>query len=178
MRDSKKIYMFTDGSCENNQSDNNIGGWGTILKYGDNIKKMKARAVNTTNNKMELTAVIKGLEAIKDRNIPIWIFTDSAYIVNCFEQKWYVNWIKNGWKNSAKKPVENKELWENLINLYKLHTNIKIIKIKGHINPNNDVEIMKWYKKLMSDYNIQINYEEYKEAIIYNNMADELATKK
>lgn len=128
----QKIIIYTDGACSGNQNDENYGGYGALLIYKDNRKEIYGGEVNTTNNRMELMACIKALEALKRKDIPIEIYTDSAYVCNCFNQKWYKNWQKNGWKNSKKEPVENKDLWLNLIELVDSFNDIKFIKVKGH----------------------------------------------
>ncbi|MBS4540133.1 ribonuclease HI [Clostridium sp. D2Q-11] len=127
-----KIIIYTDGACSGNQHKENVGGYGAILIYGDHEKEVYGGEKNTTNNKMELKAPIEALKLIKKDNIPIEIYTDSAYLCNCINQKWYVNWRKNGWVNSKKKPVENKALWVELLDLIERFNNIKFIKVKGH----------------------------------------------
>ncbi len=127
-----KILIYSDGSCSNNQSKENFGGYGAVLIYKDNVKEIYGGEKNTTNNIMEMTAVIKSLEALKNKNIPVEVYSDSAYIVNCINNKWYVNWRKNGWKTSKKDPVENKELWEKMLFLIDSLLDFKIIKVKGH----------------------------------------------
>jgi len=127
-----KIIIYTDGACSGNQHKENVGGYGAILIYGDHKKEIYGGERNTTNNKMELKAPIEALKLINKDNIPIEIYTDSAYLCNCINQKWYVNWRKNGWVNSKKKPVENKALWVELLDLIDGFNNIKFIKVKGH----------------------------------------------
>lgn len=127
-----KIIIYTDGACSGNQHDENIGGYGAVLIYKDNRKEICGGEVNTTNNRMELKACIMALQALKKKNIPIEIHTDSAYLCNCFNQKWYVKWQKNGWINSKKEPVENKDLWSELIDLVNSFNSINFIKVKGH----------------------------------------------
>lgn len=90
----KVVYLYTDGACSGNQYDQNKGGWGAILQYGDHTKEMYGSAVNTTNNIMELTAMIEGLKAIKDSKVRVEVYSDSAYIVDCILKKWYLNWQK------------------------------------------------------------------------------------
>jgi ribonuclease HI len=128
----KKIIIYTDGACSNNQSTENTGGYGAILLYGSHEKEIFGGEKNTTNNIMELKAVIEALKLVKNKSIPIEIYTDSAYIANCVHQKWYVNWQKNGWKNSKKEAVKNKELWIALLELIEEFKDISVIKVKGH----------------------------------------------
>ena len=123
----KKIILYTDGACSFNPGP---GGWGCILMYKGLKKEMSGFESNTTNNRMELMAIIKGLEALKE-GVDVEIYSDSAYVCNAFNQNWIENWIKNGWKNSSKKEVLNKDLWISLLNLLKEHK-YKFIKVKGH----------------------------------------------
>mgnify|MGYP001954921636 CR=1 FL=1 len=123
-----KIKLFTDGGCRKN----GIGGWGVVFVCGDVVKEVYGGTTNTTNNKMELTSVIEALKRVKRRDIPIKVYSDSAYIVNCFNDKWYVKWRRNGWINSRGQPVENKDLWEELINLVESFDSIEFVKVKGH----------------------------------------------
>jgi len=106
------------------------GGWGTILMYKGVEKEISGGMKETTNNIMEVTAVIEGLKLIKHQ-CEIEIYSDSAYVVNAFNNHWIDNWIKNNWINSSKEPVKNKELWLELNNLVKQHK-VKFIKVKGH----------------------------------------------
>ena len=107
-----------------------LGGWGSILIYEDVKKEISGYNPNTTNNIMEMTAVLEALKLLKF-SCDITIYSDSAYVVNCFEKGWIYNWQKNGWKNSEKKDVKNKELWKELYNELIKH-DFKFIKVKGH----------------------------------------------
>ncbi len=106
------------------------GGWGAVLMFKEHKKEISGFDKETTNNIMELTAVIKALELIK-YPCKIKIYSDSAYVVNGFLQGWIYNWMKKGWKTADGKPVKNKELWETLYNFTKTHE-IEFIKVKGH----------------------------------------------
>lgn len=106
------------------------GGWGSILMYKDVKKEISGNQKNTTNNIMEITAVLEALKLLK-YPCNVTIYSDSAYVVNCFNQGWIYNWIKKGWKTANKEPVKNKELWEELYNLTKIH-NVTFVKVKGH----------------------------------------------
>lgn len=119
--------IYSDGACSGNPGP---GGWAAVLIYGDKIKEISGGESDTTNNRMEMTAAIEGLKALKEP-CEVHIYTDSAYVCNCFQQKWHVNWVKNGWKNSQKKPVENRDLWEELLQLVALH-DVHWHKVKGH----------------------------------------------
>lgn len=124
------VDLYTDGACSGNPG---AGGWGYVLlcKSKEKYKEMSGFSENTTNNQMELTAVIEGVKAIK-KPCNLTIYTDSAYVHNAFTQGWIENWIKNGFKNSQKKEVANKELWLELIDLLKTHNRITWVKVKGH----------------------------------------------
>ena len=123
------IILYTDGACSGNPGP---GGWGAVLIFDGIEKELSGANPSTTNNIMEITAVIEGLKALK-RPCNVNIYSDSAYVVNCFEKDWINNWIKNNWVNSKKEPVKNKELWLELLNLTKLH-NVTFNKVKGHSN--------------------------------------------
>ncbi len=112
----QKIIIYTDGSSINNPGN---GGWAAYLIYGDVKKMISGFKANVTNNQMELSAVIEALSILKNE-CEIEIFTDSQYIVNGMKT-WIFNWMKNNWKTSNKKPVENKELWEKLYTLSQNH---------------------------------------------------------
>lgn len=123
----EEVIIYTDGACSGNPG---AGGWGSILMYKDIKKEIFGGKENTTNNVMELTAVIEGIKLLKFP-CKVKIYSDSAYVVNAFNQKWIYGWIKNGWKNASKEPVKNKELWQELYNLTKIH-DVEFIKVKGH----------------------------------------------
>lgn len=129
----KEVQLYTDGACSGNPG---IGGWGVILIYNGIEKELSGGEKNTTNNRMELTAVIKGLRALKE-NCSVNIYSDSAYVVNAFLENWIENWQNNNWK-SSKGQVQNIDLWKELIEIIKKH-NIKWNKVKGHSdNVNNN----------------------------------------
>ena len=123
----EKVIIYTDGACSGNPGP---GGWGSILMYKGNKKEISGCLANTTNNVMELTAVIEALRLLKFP-CEVEVYSDSAYVVNAFTQKWIYGWMKNGWKTSNKEPVKNKELWEELYSFTKTHK-IEFIKVKGH----------------------------------------------
>ncbi len=134
-----KIEAYCDGGCRNNQGISNIGGWGVLLQYNGHQKELRGGATNTTNNIMELTSCIKALQAIKKLHIPIEIISDSAYVVNAFNRGWIASWKANGWLNSKKEPVKNKELWLQLIELVESFEQIVFIKVKGHSNNQGNI---------------------------------------
>ncbi len=123
----EEVIIYTDGACSGNPGP---GGWGAILMINENKKEISGGNKNTTNNVMELTAVIESLKLLK-RPCNVNLYSDSAYVVNAFLQNWILGWIKNGWKNSNKEDVKNKELWQELISLTKVH-NVTFHKVKGH----------------------------------------------
>ena len=123
----EEVIIYTDGACSGNPGP---GGWGSILMYKNNKKEISGGKAETTNNIMELTAVIEGLKLLKFP-CKVKLYSDSAYVVNAFNQKWIYGWLKNGWKNASKEPVKNKELWQQLYDLTKIHE-VEFIKVKGH----------------------------------------------
>lgn len=133
-----KIYLYCDGGCRGNQERINIGGWGALLQYKNFEKELYGGARNTTNNIMELTSVIEGLKAIKNKKIPVEVVMDSQYVIKGINE-WINDWIKNNWKTSQKKPVENKELWLELLNLKKQFADIEFKQVRGHSgHPGNE----------------------------------------
>lgn len=140
---NKKVTIYTDGACSGNPGK---GGWGAILIYGDAVKEISGGEDNTTNNRMELKAVIEALKALKSP-CDVEIYSDSAYVVNAFTQKWIDNWIKNNWKTADKKSVKNVDLWQELLVLIKTH-NVTFKKVKGH----SDDELNERCDKLAKAY--------------------------
>ena len=123
----ENITIYTDGACSGNPGP---GGWGAILMHKDAKKEISGGKKDTTNNVMELTAVIEALKLLK-YPCNVSVYSDSAYVVNAFLQKWIINWQKNNWKTADKSDVKNKELWQELLELTNTHT-VKFIKVKGH----------------------------------------------
>lgn len=123
----KEITIYTDGACSGNPGP---GGWGAVLMYGEHRKEISGGDAHTTNNRMELTGPIEALEMLK-QPCKVRLYSDSAYLVNAFNQHWIANWQRNGWQTSQKKPVENKELWQRLLELCRTHE-VEFIKVKGH----------------------------------------------
>ncbi len=122
-----KVTIYTDGACSGNPGP---GGWAAILIYGDSKKEISGGNKKTTNNIMELTAILEGLKALKFE-CDVEVYSDSAYSVNAFNQGWIYNWIKKGWRIADGSPVKNKEIWQEIYELTKKH-NVKFIKVKGH----------------------------------------------
>ena len=124
---NKKVTIYTDGACSGNPGK---GGWGAILIYGDAVKEISGGEDNTTNNRMELKAVIEGLKALKS-SCDVEIYSDSAYVVNAFTQKWIDGWQKKNWKTAGNTSVKNVDLWKELLSLMQNHK-VVFKKVKGH----------------------------------------------
>lgn len=128
------VEIFTDGACSGNPGP---GGWGAVLRYGDKEKELCGGDKNTTNNRMELTAVIKALSALKEP-CQVKLTTDSKYVVDSINLGWARSWQKNGWRKADKKPALNAELWEQLLSLIQIHT-VEFVWVKGHAgHPENE----------------------------------------
>ena len=123
----EKVIIYTDGACSGNPGP---GGWGAILMYKGAKKEISGGMKNTTNNIMEITAVVEALKCLKVES-DVQVYSDSAYTVNAFKKGWIYNWMKNGWRTANKEPVKNKELWQELYALTKKHK-VEFIKVKGH----------------------------------------------
>ena len=129
----KDVIIYTDGACRGNPG---IGGWGVLMSYEDEVKELYGGEADTTNNKMELRAVIEGLNTLKEP-CSVKLFTDSKYVMEGINS-WIHNWKKNNWKTANKKDVKNKDLWIQLDNLVSKH-NIAWEWVKGHSgNPGNE----------------------------------------
>ena len=123
----KKVILYTDGACSGNPG---VGGWGAVLMYGKSEKRISGAEASTTNNRMELTAVIEGLKCLKEP-CKVDVYSDSAYTVNAFQNGWVYSWVQNDFKKADNKPVLNDDLWRELIELTHVHT-VNFIKVKGH----------------------------------------------
>lgn len=123
----KRVDLYTDGACSGNPGK---GGYGGILIYNGVEKEYSGYAPETTNNRMEITAVIEGLKLLKEP-VELDIYSDSAYVVNAFELGWVESWSNNGWRTAGKKPVQNLELWLQLLDLLSRHK-VTWHKVKGH----------------------------------------------
>jgi len=123
----KEVTIYTDGACSGNPGP---GGYGAMLFYGKHVKELSGGERATTNNRMEIMAVIKALEILKEP-CHVKVYSDSAYVVNCFQKGWIYGWLRNGWVNSKKEPVENQDLWKQLWGLMKQHQ-VQYVKVKGH----------------------------------------------
>lgn len=123
----KKVELYTDGACSYNPGP---GGYGIVLKYMDVKKEFSGFCENTTNNRMEITAVIEGFKLLKEP-CDVTVYSDSAYTLNAFLEGWLDNWQKNNWRTAGKKPVLNVDLWQELLEVIKPHS-VTWIKVKGH----------------------------------------------
>lgn len=143
----KHIDIFTDGACSGNPGP---GGWGAVLRYNGVEKELSGGERQTTNNRMELTAVIKALEALKEP-CEVRLVTDSKYVADGIGKGWAESWRKNNWRKADKKPALNADLWEILLNLLETHR-VEIEWVKGHAgHPENercDRLAVEYYKKL------------------------------
>lgn len=127
MSDKPEVIVYTDGACSGNPGP---GGWGAVLIWNGKEKELSGGERQTTNNRMEMQAVIEALRALK-KPCQVKIHSDSALIINAFTKGWIKNWQKRGWKKSNKKPVENKELWQAMLQAMEPH-DVEWIKVKGH----------------------------------------------
>ncbi len=130
----KRVEIFTDGACSGNPGP---GGWGAILRYKNNEKELSGGEANTTNNRMEIMAVIEALKALKEP-CEVILTSDSQYVCNTIEKGWAKNWKKNNWIKSNKTKAKNPELWNELLSLLEIHT-VKINWVRGHNgHPENE----------------------------------------
>ena len=130
----KQVTIYTDGACSGNPGP---GGWGAILMYKEKKLEISGCEAHTTNNRMELTAPIQALSRLKEP-CEVSLYSDSAYLVNAFQKGWLDSWQRRNWLKSDKKPVENRDLWEQLLQHAAVHR-IRWIKVKGHAdNPWNN----------------------------------------
>ncbi len=125
--DKKLVRLYTDGACSGNPGP---GGWAAILKFGPHQKEISGNMSHTTNNRMELFAVISGLGALK-QSCKVEVYSDSTYVVNAFNQNWIESWQKRGWMTSDNKPVENQDLWRLLLITMRKH-DVSFHKVPGH----------------------------------------------
>ena len=146
----KEIELFTDGACSGNPGP---GGWGAILRYNGIERELSGGEENTTNHRMELTAAIEGLSALKEP-CRVRLVTDSRYVADGIGKGWAASWRKNGWRKADKKPALNADLWERLLRLTELHT-VEIEWVRGHNgHPENercDALAVAYYKALQEN---------------------------
>ena len=142
----KTVILYTDGACSGNPGP---GGWGAILEYMGHEKELSGGEANTTNNRMELTAVIKGLMALKEPCV-VELYSDSKYVIDGLSKGWAVSWRSRGWVKADKKPALNPDLWEQLLALTEKHQ-MRYHWVKGHAeNPDNnrcdELAVAEWKK--------------------------------
>lgn len=123
----KKVDIYTDGACSGNPG---VGGWGAVLFYRGVRKEMSGAEGQTTNNRMELTAMIRALSALKE-DCEVTLYSDSAYCVDAFNKGWIASWKANGWRTADKSEVKNPDLWQELLALAERHK-VTFVKVKGH----------------------------------------------
>lgn len=123
----KRVDIYTDGACSGNPGP---GGWAAVLIHGEHVKEISGGERDTTNQRMELRALLEALRCLK-LSCDVTIYSDSAYLVNCFRQRWYETWRRNGWRNSKGDPVQNRDLWEALLAEAERHR-LRFEKVKGH----------------------------------------------
>lgn len=133
----KTVIVYTDGACSGNPGP---GGWAALLQWNKNEKEITGGAHDTTNNRMEMRAVIEALTAL-NQSCHVKIHSDSALIVNAFKQGWIDGWLRRNWRKANKKPVENRDLWEEMLTAMQPH-DVEWIKVKGHADNvrNNRVD--------------------------------------
>ena len=133
------VDLYADGACSGNPAP---GGWAALLLHDGERESLAGGARNTTNNRMEMTAALKALESL-DEPSTVTLYTDSAYVSRAFNDGWLKNWQKNGWRTSSKKPVKNKDLWQNLLTVTNRH-DVTWVWVKGHADNeyNNLVDEM------------------------------------
>jgi Ribonuclease HI len=171
----KMINIYTDGACSGNQNDTNIGGWGAVLEYGEHQKELFGGEENTTNNRMEMTALLSAFNALNKESLNIKVFSDSSYLMDCFREKWYENWYRNNWKTSKKTDVENRDLWEALFSHINRHS-IRFYRVKGHVNLNSKAtKIEPLFEKFIEWNGPSFTKDDFLYVTQMNNRADELA---
>lgn len=124
---AKHVEIYTDGACSGNPGP---GGWAAVFNYEGKTKEISGGEPHTTNQRMELMAALEALQSLKEP-CQVSLYSDSAYLINCFKQKWYQSWEKNAWKNSKGEPVQNRDLWEPLLSQVRRHQ-VRFEKVKGH----------------------------------------------
>lgn len=123
----KEVTLYTDGACSGNPG---VGGWGAVLLYKNHRKEVSGAEADTTNNRMELSAIIEGLRMLKE-SCAVTVYSDSAYSVNAINEGWVYGWQNNGWRTSSKDDVKNVDLWQALLDEMKKHK-VTFVKVKGH----------------------------------------------
>ena len=127
MANKKAVEIYTDGACSGNPG---MGGWAAVLLYNGHKKEISGAQASTTNNRMELTAIIEGLKMLKEP-CKVTVYSDSAYSVEPFLKNWINGWIARGWRTASKDEVKNVDLWQELLSLKQIH-DVTFVKVKGH----------------------------------------------
>ncbi|MDR1954175.1 MAG: ribonuclease HI [Clostridiales Family XIII bacterium] len=171
----RPVNIYTDGACAGNQNKQNLGGWGAILEYGKHLKELYGGEKDTTNNRMEVMALIAALSALNKDKQQVNVFSDSSYLTNCLRNKWYAKWQRNGWQTSSKSPVENRDLWEQLLAFLPIH-DFRFYHVKGHVDLDSKrTNISAIYEKFLANNGKSFSYEEFIHITRMNNRADALA---
>lgn len=170
------VRIYTDGACSGNQKKKNLGGWGAVLEYGSFEKQIFGSEKNTTNNRMELTAVLEAFRALKKDNLKIEVFSDSAYLADCFRKRWYENWLAKGRLHSGGN-IANPDLWLALLPFLEKHE-IRFFRVKGHLNldsPSTDVD--SHFRRFREWNGEDMSFDFFKHVVARNHEADALANK-
>ena len=146
MNQQKTVYLYTDGACSGNPGP---GGWGAILKFGGAHKELSGGEAATTNNRMELTAAIRGLQALREP-CRVVLTSDSKYLIDAVQKGWLASWQRRGWKRGKNEPVLNVDLWQELLPLLDRHQ-VEFVWVKGHAgHPENErcdqLAVSEWEK--------------------------------
>jgi len=167
----EKVYIFCDGGCRGNQLDINIGGFGAVIQYENHIEEICGTRKNTTNNIMELTSCIMALKYLPKKPLSVEVIMDSSYVISGINY-WVSIWLNNGWITSQNKPVKNRDLWEELLELVFSIKEIKFIKCKGHSNNDGNNRADYLANKVMdmnditrSEYKVYNEIDKIKESI-------------
>ena len=177
MYNDRILRIYTDGGCAGNQNEENLGGWGAVLEFGSASKELFGAEANTTNNRMEMTALLEAFRAITKEGQTIRVFSDSSYLMDCFRKGWYRNWQANGWKTAKKTPVENQDLWEELLPYLDRH-DIQFYRVKGHVHLDHPAtDEKKQYAKFVEWNGPQFSMEDFRYVTEKNNQADALANR-
>ncbi len=131
-----RVTIYTDGACSGNPG---VGGYAALLEAGGHVRELSGSETQTTNNRMELTAVIEALKLLK-RPCRVEIYSDSAYVVNAFTKGWIENWLQRGWRNAAGQEVANRDLWEELLEVSMPH-DVSWHKVRGHADDERNIRV-------------------------------------
>jgi ribonuclease HI len=172
----KPTNIYTDGACSDNQSGAGLGGWGAVLEYGAHRKEIWGAERATTNNRMEMKALIGAFEKLTRDGLCIHVFSDSSYLMECFRKQWYIKWNKNGWMTAKKTPVENRDLWEQLLEYTEKHE-VSFYRVKGHVSIGSDASLKKIFAKFTEWNGSSFDYDDFLHVTEMNNLAVELANR-